>query len=361
MLIKIILLLFILSATFACSTKKPWQEKVDKKIAKMNQGVTVNKIDLDQIDSVKLHPIKTIKFIDTRSKSIVDSPISIITLNDSLYILDQAQNSIFVANKSGNIKRKMAKQGKGPGEFMRPTGMATNGKRVFICDSKNERINMYDEKFHPLISIPAIPMVTGKNMTVSDSILYFFDRSSPTNSNDLVEQYSIYPTLKEKGHLIPRLLPLGQQPIVVNNVVFDANSEGYLVAGYQSLFHLFLYTSNRKLIHSIKLSGGSVQKAKEIKKEDDRTHPRHAKISMTPFIYTLLLDDHLNIYLFTLNNHLYVFGLKDNNYKLVGNYVLKYSGKFGLRSRLSFFKGFIALVARNRKNVTLYKIPQLDS
>ena len=121
----IILALLLLS----CETKEPWELLVDENISKINGDIQVTEIDLDLFENTHAEPDVV---ISPDSSVIIGMPRDLFVLNESLYLLDQAQNSVFVIDNEGTVIRKIDKTGRGPGEATRATSMATNGEFIFM-------------------------------------------------------------------------------------------------------------------------------------------------------------------------------------------------------------------------------------
>lgn len=86
---------------FSCtSNQKPWEQKIDQ----ITQDLSVNHINLDEIEQKEIAPDSLLTF-GTSQKFTVAKPISIVPLNDSLYVLDQKQNGIFVIDPDGHTQR----------------------------------------------------------------------------------------------------------------------------------------------------------------------------------------------------------------------------------------------------------------
>lgn len=346
----------------SCHTKEPWELEVEEQINQLNGDTEVTEINLDLMDPVAVEPDVLLR-LNTSGDVNMGVPRDIIALKDSLYLLDQAQKSILVLDDEGNFTRKIDKAGRGPGEVTRPTGMAANEKFIFVYDHGNTRLHMYDRYFNALSSMGASPNPFSRSVSVADSLLYIID-TLRKNAGEvkLIKQYSIYPELKEKGNLVPRLLPPGRQPAVINDVEFGANAAGYLLVGYDSLPRLFLYDPERKLMHSLRFSGSPVEEVNRFNERNKREHRLDpgSTLGLAPFVYSVLLDNDFNIYLFTVGHNLLVLSLKNNTYELSGSYILEHPEGGGRRESLIIFGDRLFLLYENfPEDILVYNLKRL--
>jgi hypothetical protein len=305
--------IIILSAIIliSCNREGVYIEIYDYLSKYMYMSENTYEINLDNIENIELTPkflIKNQPLDDIDHAFYLSNPIGIITLWDSLYILDNKQKSIFVVAPDLEIKRKMYREGMGPGEFLNPLDIATNGEFIFIYDGGNIRIDIFNQDFEFIKSIDGIPQFFRRSLSSGDSLLYVADRNS--NKSGSITQYKLYPEIEEKLQLMPRLLPLGQQPQVLNSVEFYSNSKGYLVAGYSPIPNLFIYDPDGELIHYIILSGKYTEEL--IKRNNDfskinSSNIHNTGIGLYTFIQSIIIDDNLNIYLFNGRNNIHIF------------------------------------------------------
>lgn len=77
------------------------------------------------------------------------SPLAIaVDTNGDVYLCDakKDENRILVFNKNGKLLRKFGKSGRAEGEFAFPNGIAVTKDRIYVSDSSNARIQMFDKK-----------------------------------------------------------------------------------------------------------------------------------------------------------------------------------------------------------------------
>ncbi|WP_457568394.1 NHL repeat-containing protein [Desulfurobacterium sp.] len=73
-------------------------------------------------------------------------PIDVVRVGDNLWITDGENNCVeIVSLKSGKLVKKVGEKGSVPGDFVSPFMMATDGKNVYVIDSINARVEVFDE------------------------------------------------------------------------------------------------------------------------------------------------------------------------------------------------------------------------
>lgn len=67
-----------------------------------------------------------------------------------IYVTDTPRHLVFMLDRDGKSLGHIGKRGggTGPGEFRFPTGIALRGDELFVLDSKNERIQVFDLRGH---------------------------------------------------------------------------------------------------------------------------------------------------------------------------------------------------------------------
>ncbi|TVQ03163.1 MAG: 6-bladed beta-propeller [Balneolaceae bacterium] len=358
--------IFILYLTglllFSCSTKESWEIEAQTTIDQLILDVQVFEIDADAIPAVELEP----DFIITSDKTEgfdFGLPVDIITLNDSIYVLDQAQNCVFALDQKGIIHRQVSRAGRGPGEFSMPASMVTNGEFVFISDTGNSRIHKFSHAFEILKTIDASTGFSNRNLSSSDSLLYTYDGSIIRNeSKYIIRKYRIGSQLEEIDVLVPRLLSMGKQPFVLNEPEFYSNSAGYFIMGYAPVPRLFLYGPEGDLQLSIHLSGSVVDKINEFQEENKHRHRtgQSQTLGLAPFIYSVALDNDMNIYLFTVYRNLIVLSKNNGDYHLAGNYTLEHPDGYGRKGKLSLFGENLALMFNNYTDILVYNLKNFN-
>ena len=60
-----------------------------------------------------------------------------------VFLADDRQHTIWVAESSGTISRRLGREGAGPGELMRPGNVAVFDDRVIVLDTGNHRVTIF--------------------------------------------------------------------------------------------------------------------------------------------------------------------------------------------------------------------------
>ena len=87
----------------------------------------------------------------TKSKHGLKTPFGVSLDNDNnIYISDFDKNCVCKFKKSGELLKRIGKEGSGPGEFKHPRGIAVTGDRIYVCDSDNSRIQVLTLELKPV-------------------------------------------------------------------------------------------------------------------------------------------------------------------------------------------------------------------
>jgi hypothetical protein len=89
------------------------------------------------VDSVVFIPL------ENHGPGLVAEMVKIQSYNGNYYILDKAQNALFVYDKKGQLLLLLNQQGRGPGEYLQPVDFEINDKGLFVLDYPNS-ILQYD-------------------------------------------------------------------------------------------------------------------------------------------------------------------------------------------------------------------------
>jgi len=74
-----------------------------------------------------------------------------------LYILDKGLSSIYKVSMEGEFLLTIGRQGQGPGELFRPNDLALIGNKLWVADSRNGRIQVFeDDRFLESIKLRGI-------------------------------------------------------------------------------------------------------------------------------------------------------------------------------------------------------------
>lgn len=89
--------------------------------------------------------IKYVK-LETTSESLIQYINRVLDLDGNLLVVDRDNQSLLLFGKDGRFIKKIAGQGKGPGEYLRMYDAAVDkeGKRLFVLDAYAQSILIYD-------------------------------------------------------------------------------------------------------------------------------------------------------------------------------------------------------------------------
>lgn len=91
--------------------------------------------------------------IDLEERSIEGAAGAVVSDDDSLFVVDRERSRVLVYGQRGGLRREFGRVGSGPGELERPTDLAVDGDRVFVCDPLNHRVQVFDRDGNFLDSI----------------------------------------------------------------------------------------------------------------------------------------------------------------------------------------------------------------
>jgi hypothetical protein len=79
-----------------------------------------------------------------------------VVLSGDIYIVENGRNRILTLNANGTRKDSLGSRGIGDYSFDRPRGIdATNGMRIYVADTQNRRVQMFDRRGQFLGSLTA--------------------------------------------------------------------------------------------------------------------------------------------------------------------------------------------------------------
>lgn len=104
--------------------------------------------------------------------------------NNQLLVSDWKKNSICILDLDCNIVDRIGSLGSGELEFINPTGITSDNKKIYIIDSGNNRIQVLNDNFtyDRSIRIPEIPGAYFFGIAVNNGQIYI-------NSNSLMPLY----------------------------------------------------------------------------------------------------------------------------------------------------------------------------
>lgn len=177
-------------------------------------------------------------------------PTKIIPFRNYLILNDfMFPNVIAVDPQTGVPAFRIGGEGRGPGEFIQPFEIMSDGEHLYIHDTSLNRFSRFDQNFQfqenfPFESLSGSPNAVRAAMN-SDYIVYENHLSSGlisvTENPTMLEVATISKPDSVVKHLMPRIIPSGMQPGAYNNVHFTLSHDNRLAAFYTGLPYLFLF------------------------------------------------------------------------------------------------------------------------
>lgn len=88
----------------------------------------------------------------------------IVCIENDLLVSDCENDTLYLIDYKGMLKKKIGRTGNAPGEFLYPTGITQNENNIFVLDAKNWRVQIFDREMNYENEIPIIlPDETSKN------------------------------------------------------------------------------------------------------------------------------------------------------------------------------------------------------
>ena len=73
----------------------------------------------------------------------LDGPIGIALLGEEVFVSDSGNHRIQVFDRQGNFLRSLGKEGDGPGELGRPMHVDARDGRLYVAEYRNDRIQVF--------------------------------------------------------------------------------------------------------------------------------------------------------------------------------------------------------------------------
>lgn len=221
----------------------------------------IEKIYLDEIEvfniEIKSENIIFDTSVDTEAEATIIGNFSHFTsFQGFYYTYDFTSNLIYSIDESGNVIESLFNIGRGPGEYSFVNSIKSNNNYLFVLDTFNARINKYNDKLKYISSMDYITGISLAKIDVNDTrILMSNNKASgffPSDaSKGLVSVINLEDIKDTVGTIMPRIVPIGLQPQVFNQVVFSISTDNYIAAFYAPLPWVFIFDENLKLIKTL--------------------------------------------------------------------------------------------------------------
>ncbi|MCC5912930.1 MAG: hypothetical protein JJU46_01025 [Balneolaceae bacterium] len=177
-------------------------------------------------------------------------PTQIIPFQDYLILNGfMSANVIAIDPQTGVPAFRIGGEGRGPGEFIQPFEIMSDGESLYIHDTSLKRFSRFDYNFQFQENFPFEPLSGSPNAVKavmnSDYIVYENHLSSGlfsvSENPTILEVATISKPDSVVKHLMPRIIPSGMQPGAYNRVHFTMSHDNRLAAVYAGLPYLFLF------------------------------------------------------------------------------------------------------------------------
>lgn len=172
---------------------------------------------------------KFIKYFDDKEK-LIKSPAGIRIFDEKLYVTDVQQNKVFVLNLSGKKLQEISTGANKEDTFKAPNAIALDKKtdELFVCDSGNQRVLVYDKKGKYLRTINGSKDGKGSSVFVNPRGIGVDSRGVLYVVNNL--SHTIY-GFNEKGEQVFTFGSMGDQNeqfYLPNGLYVDDNDRVYI-------------------------------------------------------------------------------------------------------------------------------------
>ncbi len=167
-----------------------------------------------------------------------------------IYLTDIAGHRIIRVHEANKSIEFFGREGRGPGEFNRPSEINANSEYLFVLDSRNSRIQVFNKEME---MIHAIARNYRGFLDVTENVLLVPDLTRLEES--VVVTYSADPPFVKTGEFMPRLVPLGEQPLVINGVIIRSDTIGRIYVSYIGLPFILVFDDELNHLDSIELTG----------------------------------------------------------------------------------------------------------
>lgn len=180
----------------------------------------------------------------------LNRPNGIIFHRDYLILNDfMSPNVIAIDPETAEPLFRIGGEGRGPGEFIQPFEIMSDGENLYIHDTSLMRISVFDSDFRFVESFPFESIMGSPNdvkaVMNGDFLVYENGFSSglfsATGNETMLEVAAISKPDSVLHHLMPRVVPSGMQPGAHNRFNFTLSRDHRLAALYNGLPFLFLF------------------------------------------------------------------------------------------------------------------------
>jgi len=191
-----------------------------------------------------------------------------------LYVIDSGEKTIYKYSEEGRFLRRLGRSGQGPGEFQKPRSVYIDAKDfIYVLDSSNRRIEVFDSNDEYLRSIKILTFPTGNSMslTVGDNGEFYISGYYP-NDDTVLCQFS------PKGDLVKKFpLPIIEYTDLTLSDHSQRMVNQYLVGGSLCVSHSGLMFFSYDWPYRIVVLEGDAMEPLPLRQEE--------AVNWTPFIF----------------------------------------------------------------------------
>ncbi|MDI6846210.1 MAG: 6-bladed beta-propeller [Candidatus Saccharicenans sp.] len=170
-----------------------------------------------------------------KSEAIISQPAGMTFAGETLFVLDSADGCVRLFDKKGNLIKIIGKKGKGPGEFNRPEGICLDitGQSIIVADTASRRIQILDFEGRLKASLNLNFPPTGVAASGDRLYLLAFPGSSLLIKNEgLVKIYN--QNLEPVGEFLkPATTNDISMNLLANSIILKTDRNGQLLAARQ--------------------------------------------------------------------------------------------------------------------------------
>lgn len=183
--------------------------------------------------------------------------------DEYIYITDRSKNQIVRYDKRLNDFQIIGQEGRGPVDFNYPSQVEINSQYVFVCDSKNYRIQILDKELIPVtaidITVPLMGQTSFFNLNSEYLLVPYINISNIfSTANNVMATYKIDQDFEKTGSMMPVLIDHGKGGFGGNltTTVTSDNQEFYV--HYYGPPIIFIFDNQLNHKKTIRISGSYI-------------------------------------------------------------------------------------------------------
>lgn len=262
-------LIFLTFLFISCNKKKEDNNsdlRIGQHIQKLEPYLTNNlyTLSLDTMDKIiEVNPdIESTILID----SLMIADLSDIELDKNfIYLADEKNHHIISYDIEKNKISTIGQEGRGPGDLNKPTEIRINSKNIFVYETGNARIQIFNKNFEPISEIAFRILFSGgiTSFDVNENSLFapFSLLSGGENVIQVYEFADDEPFNRVFGFM-PKLTMINvkEENLGVNLTKIRADlKKELLYISYHGLPYIFIFDNDLKHIKTLKLTGDYVE------------------------------------------------------------------------------------------------------